>query len=214
MDRGRVSERAEMVRTQIRARGVKNQHVLRAMESVPRHMFIPETLSYEAYGDHPLPIGHEQTISQPYIVALMTELLAPAENDQVLEIGTGTGYQAAVLSAMGARVISLERIPALADLARMNLERAGIENVTVIVTDGTVGWEKEAPYDCILITAATPTVPSPLIHQLAMGGRLVAPVGTAQIQELIRLTKREDGITKEQFGGVRFVPLIGKYGWN
>ena len=203
-----------MVNTQIRSRGVKNQSVLSAMEQIPRHLFVPEEFTHLAYHDHPIPIGHDQTISQPYIVARMTELLAPEAGDQVLEIGTGTGYQAAVLAAMGTNVISLERIPALAEGARENLQRARIQNVTVFVADGTLGWKDMAPYDGIIITAATPAIPPLLMQQLADDGRLVAPVGTAQMQELVRLTKRFQGIFTERFEGVRFVPLIGKYGWN
>ncbi|MDD1730103.1 MAG: protein-L-isoaspartate(D-aspartate) O-methyltransferase [Methanospirillum sp.] len=204
----------DMVKTQIRSRGVKSQSVLSAMEQIPRHLFVPEKFTHLAYHDYPIPIGHDQTISQPYIVARMTELLAPDVGDQVLEIGTGTGYQAAVLATMGTKVISLERIPALAEGARENLQRARIQNVTVFVTDGTLGWEDMAPYDGIIITAATPAIPPPLMQQLADDGRLVAPVGTAQIQELIRLTKKFQGILTERFEGVRFVPLIGEYGWN
>ena len=214
MDMGRAEERIGMVNTQIRSRGVKNQSVLSAMEQIPRHLFVPEKFTHLAYHDHPIPIGHDQTISQPYIVARMTELLAPEAGDQVLEIGTGTGYQAALLAAMGTNVISLERIPALAEGARENLQRARIQNVMVFVADGTLGWKDMAPYDGIIITAATPAIPPPLIQQLADGGRLVAPVGTAQMQELVRLTKRIQGILTERFEGVRFVPLIGKYGWN
>jgi len=214
MDQDRADERAMMVQTQIRSRGVRDTRVLRAMEIVPRHFFLPDEFSAIAYRDHPVPIGHEQTISQPYIVALMTELLAPDPGDTVLEIGTGRGYQAAVLAAMGARVVSLERIPALADAARSCLQRVGVENVSVFVADGTLGCAEMAPYDGIIITAGTPAVPPDLIEQLALGGRLVAPVGTADLQELVRLTKTSDGIIKEQFGGVRFVPLIGRNGWR
>ena len=214
MDRGRVRERAEMVRSQIRARGIRDPDVLRAMEAVPRHMFVPEKLSGEAYLDRPLPIGHGQTISQPYIVAQMSELVAPVKGLNILEIGAGSGYQAAVFSEAGARVITLERIPAVAEIARTNLHNSGYDNVTVIVSDGTLGWPDSAPYDGILITAATPSVPAPLISQLTEGGRLVGPVGPPQIQEMIRVTRTGSGLSEEKFGAVRFVPLIGKYGWR
>ncbi|MFH0967520.1 MAG: protein-L-isoaspartate(D-aspartate) O-methyltransferase [Methanobacteriota archaeon] len=214
MDRGRVRERSEMVNTQLRSRGIKNLDVLRAMSTIPRHMFAPKHLSDEAYADHPLPIGHDQTISQPYIVAQMTELLSPVKGDNILEIGTGSGYQAAIISAIGARVISLERLAVVADLARENLRNAGIETVTVHVSDGTLGWPDGAPYDGIIITAATPQIPVPLMSQMAVGGRLIAPVGPPQIQDLVRLTRTNDGYQEERFGSVRFVPLIGEYGWK
>lgn len=214
MDRGRVRERAAMVSSQIRVRGIRDPDILRAMEAVPRHMFVPDHLTGEAYLDRPLPIGHGQTISQPFIVAQMTELLAPVKGLKILEIGAGSGYQAAVLSEAGARVITLERISAVADLARTNLHTAGYDHVTVFVCDGTLGWPDSAPYDGILITAATPAVPTPLISQLAEGGRLIAPVGPPQIQEMIRLTRTDSGFSEERYGAVRFVPLIGEYGWK
>ncbi len=214
MNKDRADERAMMVQSQIQSRGVKDLRVLRALEIVPRHLFVPEEFTRDAYCDHPIPIGHDQTISQPYIVAIMTELLVPQEGDNILEIGTGSGYQAAILATICGRVVSIERIPALADAARVSLQRAGVKNVSVFVADGTLGWPEMAPYDGIIITAATPSIPSPLIEQLAPGGRLVAPVGTTQIQELVRLTKNPEGILKERFDGVRFVPLIGKYGWR
>lgn len=203
-----------MVSTQIRARGIKNQAVLRAMETVPRHLFVPARLLEEAYTDHPLPLGHEQTISQPYIVALMTEMIAPVPGDRILEIGTGSGYQAAIIASTGAEVISLERIPEIADQARENLRANEMQQVQVILSDGTRGWQDGAPYNGIIITAATPAVPEPLLEQLAEGGRLVAPVGPPQIQELVRLTKVKGEIITEKFCSVRFVPLIGEYGWK
>jgi protein-L-isoaspartate(D-aspartate) O-methyltransferase len=184
------------------------------MEEVPRHVFVPAHLSEEAYDDHPLPIGHEQTISQPYIVALMTELLAPAQGDSILEIGSGSGYQAALIAAMGAKVTSLERIPEIADLARENLQKVNSSGIEIILCDGTLGWPSNAPYDGIIITAATPSVPAPLLEQLAEGGRLVAPVGPAQMQDLIRLTKVQGEVISEKFCSVRFVPLIGEFGWK
>ena len=204
----RLTEREEMVRWQIEARGVKNPRVLQAMRSVPRHLFVPEPYAREAYQDYPLPIGNDQTISQPYIVAVMTELLSPENGDLILEIGTGSGYQAAILVACGASVISIERIPAVADLAKRNLTRAGIRNVLVLCQDGTLGYAEKAPYNGILITAATPALPEPLLEELADGGRLVAPVGDRDIQELVRVTRNKDEYQTERFGAVRFVPLL------
>lgn len=214
MEPGREEERIKMVQDQIEARGVRNPRVLSAMRSVPRHLFVPESYAREAYADHPLPIGNGQTISQPYIVAVMTELLAPASGDIILEIGTGSGYQAAILAACGARVISIERIAEVSHLAEENLRRAGVAGVTIITSDGTVGCPENAPYSGILITAATPDIPTPLKSQVADRGRIVAPVGSRDIQELIRLTRTGDTFLKEIFGAVRFVPLIGEYGWS
>ncbi|HOJ95814.1 MAG TPA: protein-L-isoaspartate(D-aspartate) O-methyltransferase [Methanospirillum sp.] len=210
----RAAEREEMVRWQIEARGVKNPRVLQAMRSVPRHLFVPESYAREAYQDYPLPIGNGQTISQPYIVAVMTELLSPERGDLILEIGTGSGYQAAVLAACGAQVISIERIQAVARLAEENLKNAGIHNIQVLCMDGTAGYPDKAPYNGILITAAAPRVPAPLLEELADGGRLVAPVGDQHIQELIRVIRTGDEYHTERHGAVRFVPLIGMYGWK
>jgi len=184
------------------------------MGGVPRHLFIPPPYDRHAYEDSPLPIGNGQTISQPYIVAVMTELLLPKPSDSVLEIGTGSGYQAAVLSRIVRHVTSIERIPEVADLARRNLSLLNFDNIEIIVGDGTLGYPKNAPYNGIIITAATPDVPQPLIDQLADGGRLVAPIGSRDLQELVVLEKRGYTITRQGHGGVRFVPLIGKYGWN
>jgi protein-L-isoaspartate(D-aspartate) O-methyltransferase len=203
-----------MVETQIAARGVKDERVLAAMRKIPRHLFIPGEARSAAYGDYPLPIGHGQTISQPYIVAMMTALLQISPEDRVLEIGAGSGYQAAILGTLAKEVISIERIPEVARLAQENLSTAGITNVRVVVGDGTLGCPEKAPYDGVLITAATPAVPPPLIDQLAEGGRLVAPVGSRDLQELVRLTKRGDDLTREFFGGVVFVPLLGEHGWE
>ena len=214
MDNFRSAEREEMVRRQIEVRGVKNPLVLQAMRTVPRHLFVPASYSREAYQDYPLPIGNGQTISQPYIVAVMTELLSPEKDDRVLEIGAGSGYQAAVLAACGAMVISVERIPEIADLAMENLTRAGTRNVQVLCLDGTMGYPEKAPYDGILITAGTPRIPEILLEELADGGRLVAPVGDRNIQALVRVTRNGDEYHTERHGAVRFVPLIGMYGWN
>jgi protein-L-isoaspartate(D-aspartate) O-methyltransferase len=210
----RVYEREEMVRTQVEARGIKNFRVLNAMRTVPRHLFIPLSYTKEAYSDYPLPIGKGQTISQPYIVAVMTELIAPEPGDKILEIGTGSGYQAAILSTCGARVITIERFSEVADQAEKNLKHAGISSVSVIIGDGTAGYPKEAPYDGIIITAGTPIIPEPLISELVQGGRLVAPVGSKDFQELVRITKDREEIMTERFGAVRFVPLIGDFGWK
>ena len=206
--------RDQMVETQIGARGIRDERVLSAMRRVPRHIFVPEKARAAAYGDYPLPIGHGQTISQPYIVAMMTTLLQINPDDRVLEIGAGSGYQAAILGTLAKEVISIERIPEVAHLAQENLSAAGIPNVRVIVGDGTLGYPERAPYDGVLITASTPSVPPPLIDQLVEGGRLVAPVGSRDLQELIRLTRKGSDITREFFGGVVFVPLVGEHGWE
>ena len=206
--------RRSMVELQIASRGVRDDRVLSAMRSVPRHLFVPPTYRDAAYNDCPLPIGRGQTISQPYIVAVMTELLQILPGDRVLEIGGGSGYQAAILGTLAQDVISIERIPDVAEMAKENLSGAGITNVTIVIGDGTLGYPAKAPYDAILITAAAPDVPPPLIGQLAEGGRLVAPVGSRDLQELVRCTKKEGTVTREYFGGVVFVPLLGEYGWQ
>ncbi len=210
----RADERIRMVETQIAARGIHDSRVLAVMREIPRHLFVPPPYDKSAYQDCPLPIGNGQTISQPYIVALMTELLMPLPTDNILEIGTGCGYQAAILSALVRRVTTMERISEVAGLARANLAMLGSKNIDVIVGDGTQGYPQNALYDGIIITAATPSVPRPLLEQLAEGGRLVAPVGGREIQELIRIRKRGGSITEEHHGGVRFVPLIGECGWS
>lgn len=209
----RDDERCQMVEQQIRSRGITNPRVLGAMQEIPRHLFIPPPYDRSAYEDAPLPIGNSQTISQPYIVALMTELLDPQPTDHVLEIGAGSGYQAAILSLLVQQVTTIERIPDVADLARRNLAKLGLKNTSIIVGDGTRGYPDNAPYNGIMITAATPEIPKPLIDQLASGGVLVAPVGDREIQELVTVTKKEKGIVRSAHGGVRFVPLIGEYGW-
>lgn len=208
------SARERMVATQIAARGVGDEQVLAAMRRVPRHLFVPAEVRGSAYSDYPLPIGHGQTISQPYIVAMMTSLLQIQPDDHLLEIGSGSGYQAAVLGILAREVISIERIPEVAQLAKKNLADAGITNVTVVIGDGTLGFPGGAPYDGVLITAATPSIPSPLVEQLAEGGRLVAPVGSRDLQELVRLTRKGHDLTRESFGGVVFVPLLGEHGWK
>jgi protein-L-isoaspartate(D-aspartate) O-methyltransferase len=210
----RGDERERMVEYQIRSRGIQNSRILAVMREIPRHFFIPPPYDRSAYEDSPLPIGNKQTISQPYIVALMTELLNPGPEDRILEIGAGSGYQAAILGMLAKKVITIERIPEVADLARSNLSRLGITNVDLIVGDGTIGYSAGAPYDGILITAATPQVPQPLIDQLADGGRLVAPVGDRDIQELVRISRTGSRTVRTSQGGVRFVPLIGREGWE
>jgi len=210
----RADERRIMVERQIAARGIHDKRILEAMLEIPRHLFIPYPYDRSAYDDNPLPIGDGQTISQPYIVALMTELLHPGPSDHVLEIGAGSGYQAAVLSRIVQHVTSIERIAEVAGLARKNLRSLGIENVSVIEGDGTLGYPPNAPYQGIIVTAATPDVPRPLVDQLADGGTLVAPVGGRDIQELITIHKKGQSVKQEFHGGVRFVPLIGQHGWE
>jgi len=198
--------REEMVKQQIQAREVSNPRVLEAMRSVPRHRFVPESVRRKAYQDRPLPIGHRQTISQPYIVAVMTELLDPQPGDRVLEIGTGSGYQAAVLSGLVEKVYSIEIIPELAERARIALAAGGYQNVQVITGDGYAGLPDQAPFDGIIVTAAPEKVPEPLIEQLAVGGRLVIPVGDWS-QDLRVLERTEEGIRSTKLFPVRFVPL-------
>jgi len=210
----RAEERHRMVERQIEARGIHNARVLAAMREIPRHLFIPPPFDQSAYDDNPLPIGNGQTISQPYIVALMTELLRPGPSDNMLEIGAGSGYQAAILSRLVHRLTTVERIPAVVNLARNNLKLLGIQNVEVIEGDGTQGYPQNAPYDGIIVTAATPEIPQALTDQLADGGRVVAPVGGRDIQELVTLEKQGDRMIPQYHGGVRFVPLIGRHGWE
>jgi len=206
--------RDRMVETQLVARGIQDPRVLEAMRKVPRHMFVDEALKDQAYNDHPIPIGDKQTISQPYIVALMTETLKLQGNEKVLEIGTGSGYQAAILAELAARVFSIERFPNLAYRANQTLQKLGYKNVIVRVADGTLGWPDEAPFDAIMVTAGAPKIPQPLTDQLAMGGRLVAPVGDRLSQELFLAERVPEGVRKTNLGGVRFVDLVGKWGWQ
>jgi protein-L-isoaspartate(D-aspartate) O-methyltransferase len=202
--------RRGMVRQQIAARGIDDASVLTAMEEVPRHLFVPRPHQSYAYEDRPLPIGHGQTISQPYVVALMTELLDLDDDDKVLEVGTGSGYQAAVLSRLAGEVYSIEIFPALAERARATLAGLGYDNVQVRVGDGYRGWPQAAPFDAVLLTAAPARIPQPLLDQLAVGGRLVAPVGDGGWQELVRVTRRADGYDEERQTLVRFVPMLGE----
>jgi protein-L-isoaspartate(D-aspartate) O-methyltransferase len=194
---------------------IRDQKVLEAMRSVPRHMFVPEALQGRAYGDHALPISASQTISQPYIVARMTELLEIDSSSRVLEIGAGSGYQTAVLSKTAGQVYAIERIGDLAREAQTRIRQLGIYNATVKCFDGTLGWAANAPYDAILVAAGGPTVPQPLLAQLKVGGRLVLPVGESrESQRLVRVIKTETGSKQEDHGACAFVPLIGQHGWS
>jgi protein-L-isoaspartate(D-aspartate) O-methyltransferase len=206
--------RLRMVEEQIFSRGVKDAKLIAAMKKIPRHLFVEEALQNQAYSDHPLPIGEKQTISQPYMVALMTEALLLTGKEKVLEIGTGSGYQTAILAELSEKVFSIERIRPLAIRARKLLYELGYFNVEIKIFDGTLGWMEESPFDAIVVTAGSPDIPQTLLDQLAMGGRLVIPVGDAFVQDLIRVIKTEEGMKKEDLGGCRFVKLIGKYGWE
>src|SRR5262245_12305179 len=207
------SQRAGMVAL-LRERGIKDEGVIKAMEEVPRHLFVPEALVGKAYGDHALPIGFEQTISQPYMVARMTELLEVDRDSTVLEIGAGSGYQTAILSSVAGRVFSIERLGELARTAQANIRRIGCYNATVKCFDGTIGWSEHAPYDGILVAAGSPDVPEPLLEQLGPGGNLVLPVGQADQQMLVRVTRTARGFVREEHGACAFVKLIGRHGWR
>lgn len=206
--------RIAMVHDQLEQRGITNQRVLQAMARVPRHLFLPADTRPEAYADRALPIAEGQTISQPYIVALMAQALELEGNERVLEIGTGSGYAAAVLSLLAAEVITVERIPALAERASQTLRELGYHNVRVVLGDGTAGMPAESPFDAITVAAASPWVPQPLREQLANGGRLVIPVGGRGEQVLLRLTRSYGETRIEQLSGVRFVPLLGAHAWE
>jgi len=207
--------RLAMVEKQIKARGVTNSMVLKAMQEVPRHEFVPQASRMQAYADRPLPIGHGQTISQPYIVAYMTALLRLCGGENVLELGTGCGYQVAVLSRIAKTVYSIEVFPELADRAREHLHRLGYDNVIITSGDGTLGWPEHAPFDGIIATASGPSVPEPLKEQLAVGGRIVMPIGEYRFgQYIVRVTRGSgDNFHQERLLDVAFVPLIGKHGW-
>ena len=206
--------REEMVKRQIEARGVTDPQVLAAMGKVPRHLFVSEALRDQAYGDFPLPIGEQQTISQPYIVAEMTQALQPSEDDRVLEIGTGSGYQAAILAEIVFRVYTVERIHSLFVKTRKLFDNLNYHNIVTKYSDGTSGWAEESPYDGIIVTAGAPEIPNLLVSQLAVGGRMVIPVGNRYSQDLVKLHKNEHGIHKTNLGGCRFVKLVGEYGWS
>ncbi len=203
-----------MVHRQIRGRNVRDERVLAVMEQVPRHRFVGSSLEGEAYQDHPLPIGEGQTISQPYMVARMTELCQPTAKSRVLEVGAGCGYQTAVLASLCAHVYAVEYIASLAEGCRRNLDALGLDNVTVRHGDGTVGWEEFQPFDVILVAAAAPSVPGPLLAQLSDGGRLVVPTGGKAVQMLQRITRRGDDLDTLDDTPCRFVQLHGEHGWD
>jgi protein-L-isoaspartate(D-aspartate) O-methyltransferase len=211
-----AAEREAMVERQMRRRGITEPDILDAFRAVPREEFVSLDQAHLAYGDHPLPIGAGQTISQPYIVALMIQAAAIEPGDRVLEVGAGSGYAAAIIGRIAQRVIAIERQHELVEVARERMRRLGYGNVEIVEGDGTKGWREEAPYDAILAAASGSHVPRPWVEQLAPDGRIVMPVGDpGLVQELIKVTKQEDGILRqESLGGVRFVPLIGEEGWD
>ena len=206
--------REKMVDNQLEKRGVIDPKVLWAMRSVPRHLFVNEALQDQAYGDFPLPLGEQQTISQPYIVGEMTQALQIDHEDRVLEIGTGSGYQAAIIAQIAERVYTIERINSLFLQSRALFDRLGYYNIVTKYSDGTAGWPAESPFDVIIVTAGAPEIPQVLIDQMAIGGRLVAPVGSEHSQKLIKLVKDEKGVHSSDLGDCRFVKLIGRYGWQ
>jgi protein-L-isoaspartate(D-aspartate) O-methyltransferase len=206
--------RLEMVKRQVESRGITDTRVLKAMATVPRHLFVSEALMDQAYGDHPLPIGHQQTISQPYIVAEMTQALELRRTDRVLEIGTGSGYQAAVLAEIVYRVYTIERIHPIFKSARKLFDDLQNFNIVTRYSDGTSGWEDQSPFDGILVAAGAPKIPRVLLNQLAMGGRMILPVGDQHSQELIKIVRDETGFHETRLGGCRFVKLIGEHGWS
>lgn len=205
-----AAQRKAMVDEQIEARGITDPATLAAMQAVPRHEFLPLRLREEAYGDYPLPIGNGQTISQPYVVAFMTEAIRPQPNEKVLEIGAGSGYQAAVLAQMGAEVYTVEIVEPLADMARQTLERLGYKNAHVRLGDGYRGWPEHAPFDAIIVTCAPDKIPPDLVAQLRDGGRMIIPVGGGMEQELVLLRKKGDRIEEQSVLPVRFVPMTGE----
>ena len=209
-----VRERADMVERLRKRYRIRDERVLAAMAKIPRHLFVLEAMRGHSYGDHALPIDLGQTISQPFIVARQTELLEVTNNDRVLEIGAGSGYQTAVLAEVAGQVFALERLPELARRAQELLRQLGINNATVKCFDGTYGWSEFAPYKGILVAAASPEIPKPLVEQLAVGGHLVIPIGSEKEQRLVRVTRTEDGTKTEDHGACQFVKLIGKYGWE
>lgn len=205
--------RESMVSGQLISRGIKDQRVLEAMRKVPRHLFVEKSLQHSAYDDMALPISGHQTISQPYMVAIMTELLELKGTEKVLEIGTGSGYQAAVLAELAEEVYTIERIPSLAEKAKLLFETLNYTNIHVKVGDGSLGWPEASPFDRIIITAASPKLPEPLIGQLALEGIIVIPVGSKYSQQLLRARKTKDGLVKDYHTPCMFVPLIGEQGW-
>lgn len=208
-----AAARAAMVESQLVCRGISDKKVLGAFKKVPRHEFVPKEFLQNAYDDYPLPIGGNQTISQPYMVALMTELLGLTGGEKVLEIGAGSGYQAAILAELAGEIYSVERLPSLAETARAALEAHGYRNVKIKVGDGTLGWEENAPYDGIIVTAGAPALPPSLVRQLKEDGRLVIPVGGEFGQVLTVVTKKGNTVKTKEVCGCVFVPLVGKEGW-
>ncbi|MEW6672583.1 MAG: protein-L-isoaspartate(D-aspartate) O-methyltransferase [Thermodesulfobacteriota bacterium] len=204
----------EMVQNQLEARGINDPRVLAAFRKVHRHLFVSEALMDQAYGDFPLPIGEQQTISQPFIVAEMTQSLELHKDDRVLEIGTGSGYQAAILAEIVFRVYTIERIYPLYVKARKLFDKLQYHNIVTKYSDGTTGWSDESPFDAIIVTAGAPDIPETLIKQLAVGGRMVIPVGNQFSQDLIKVRKETNGIHSTSLGGCRFVKLVGEHGWR
>lgn len=206
--------RERMVQNQLIPRGIKDSRVLQAMGKVPRHLFVEEALVGEAYNDHPLPIGHKQTISQPYIVAFMTEALKLEGKERALEIGTGSGYQTAILAELCKKVYTVERIKSLLEKSAELLAQLGYRNIRFKAFDGTLGWKEYGPYNAIMVTAGTPKIPQPLLDQLADGGRMIIPVGDKFSQELILVHREKDAYKQQNLGGCRFVDLVGVHGWK
>jgi protein-L-isoaspartate(D-aspartate) O-methyltransferase len=206
--------RADMIERQLRRRGIKDERVLAAMAELPREWFVPPKHQHEAYADRALPIGYGQTISQPLIVALMTEALELTGKEKALEIGAGSGYQTAILARLAQHVFTVERVRELGRAAEKLFAELGLENVLVRIADGTHGWKDEAPFDAIVVTAGAPSEPQTLLDQLAIGGRLVVPIGDRHSQEMFRFLKERRRIVKENLGPCRFVPLVGHYGWE
>lgn len=205
--------RRRLVET-LREKGITDLAVLRAFDLTPRHQFVPTGVRHRAYEDAPLPIGNGQTISQPYIHAWYLQLLKLKGDERVLEIGTGSGFQTVLLAHLVAQVFSIERVAALGQSARENIQKLGARNISLLVGDGTIGWREYAPYDAILVSAAGPSIPEPLVNQLADGGRMVVPVGAQDDQKLWLVSRRGEEITRQEIGPVRFVPLVGRHGWE
>jgi protein-L-isoaspartate(D-aspartate) O-methyltransferase len=208
-----AGQRQKMVEEQLLDRGIKDLRVAEAMNRVPRHLFVQRPFQHKAYGDHPLPIGENQTISQPFVVAAMTEALRLTGEERVLEIGTGSGYQTALLAELALQVFTIERIKSLGQNAKRILDQLGYTNINYKIFDGTYGWRDMGPYDAAMITAAGPDVPKTLIEQVKDGGRIVAPIGDSEKQELVVFTRTGDRLQKQVLVSCNFVPLIGKYGW-